>query len=93
MQIRNVLKTGSKLFMIAALFCVIWSCKVSADIYKFIDSHGVVNFTNVPASSNYKLYIREIPDNKALYKNDNSEFDSLNGHEANLKILRRPHNN
>jgi len=76
MQIRNVLKTGSKLFMIAALFCVIWSCKVSADIYKFIDSHGVVNFTNVPASSNYKLYIREIPD-KALYKNDNSEFDSL----------------
>lgn len=32
-----------------------------ADIYKFIDSRGVVHFTNVPTSSDYKLYIREEP--------------------------------
>jgi soluble lytic murein transglycosylase-like protein len=30
-----------------------------ADIYKYIDSSGVVHFTNVPTSSNYKLYIKE----------------------------------
>ncbi|MBU1342138.1 MAG: lytic transglycosylase domain-containing protein [Proteobacteria bacterium] len=32
-----------------------------ADIYTFIDSEGVVHFTNVPTSSDYKLYIRERP--------------------------------
>ena len=76
MQIRDVLKTSSKFSMIAVLFCFIWSFQVSADIYKFIDSNGVINFTNVPVSSNYKLYIREIPD-KNLYEDDNAEFDSL----------------
>ncbi len=76
MLIRYVLKTGSKFCMIAALFCLISPCTVSADIYKFIDSDGVVNFTNVPVSSDYKLYIREIPDQN-LYKDDNAEFDSL----------------
>ncbi len=76
MQIRDILKARFKFSVIAVLFCFIWSFKVSADIYKFIDSNGVINFTNVPSSSNYKLYIREIPD-KNLYKNDSTEFDSL----------------
>lgn len=34
---------------------------LGADIYMFIDSEGVVHFTNVPTSSNYKLYIEERP--------------------------------
>ena len=33
----------------------------AADIYMFIDSDGIVHFTNVPTSSDYKLYIRERP--------------------------------
>ncbi len=33
----------------------------AADIYMSIDSDGVVHFTNVPTSSDYKLYIRERP--------------------------------
>ena len=30
---------------------------VYADIYVCIDSEGVLHFTNVPTSSNYKIYI------------------------------------
>lgn len=41
------------------LFSLPW--QVSADIYMFIDSSGVVHFTNVPTSNDYKLYIRERP--------------------------------
>ena len=32
-----------------------------ADIYMYIDSNGIFNFTNVPTSSDYKLYIKEKP--------------------------------
>ncbi|MEA2060381.1 MAG: transglycosylase SLT domain-containing protein [Thermodesulfobacteriota bacterium] len=35
-----------------------------ADIYMYIDSGGVVHFTNVPTSSDYKLYIRELPEGR-----------------------------
>ena len=45
--------------IILLLFSLPW--QVSADIYMFIDSSGVVHFTNVPTSTDYKLYIRERP--------------------------------
>lgn len=32
-----------------------------ADIYMYVDQDGIVHFTNVPTSSDYKLYIRERP--------------------------------
>ncbi len=32
-----------------------------ADIYLYIDSEGVLHFTNTPTSSNYKVYMRETP--------------------------------
>jgi soluble lytic murein transglycosylase len=34
---------------------------VEADIYKYIDSNGVLHFTNIPISSGYQLYIKEKP--------------------------------
>ena len=53
-----------KLFIV--IFCSAFvvftvAAPVYADIYVYIDSGGVLHFTNVPTSSNYKIYIREKP--------------------------------
>ena len=34
---------------------------VCADIYMYLDSDGILHFTNTPTSSDYKLYIKEKP--------------------------------
>ncbi|MBW2157703.1 MAG: hypothetical protein JRG87_13800, partial [Deltaproteobacteria bacterium] len=46
--------------LISILFVAVPS--LYADIYVYADSEGVLHFTNVPTSSNYKIYIREKPD-------------------------------
>lgn len=33
----------------------------AADIYRYIDSNGVMHFTNVPTSTDYQVYIKERP--------------------------------
>lgn len=47
-----------------------------ADIYTFIDSEGVLHFTNVPTSSDYKLYIKERPE-KIEPRHDSQKFDDI----------------
>lgn len=54
-------------------FCAgpVWS-----DIYMHIDSSGVVHFTNVPTSSNYKLYMKERKE-KTIARKSTSRYDHI----------------
>lgn len=47
-----------------------------ADIYVRVDSEGVLHFTNVPTSSNYKIYIKEKP-NKPLKSYPTNLYDPV----------------
>lgn len=49
---------------------------VLADIYRYIDSNGVMHFTNVPTSDNYKVYIKEKPA-RSKKKRDTDKFDGF----------------
>lgn len=46
-------------YTLALLFFI--NLPLGADIYKYIDSNGVLHFTNIPISSGYQLYIKEKP--------------------------------
>ncbi|MFO7559696.1 MAG: transglycosylase SLT domain-containing protein [Desulfobacterales bacterium] len=49
--------------VIATIIAVFLSISIlHADIYKYIDSNGVLHFTNMPISSGYQLYIKETPE-------------------------------
>lgn len=40
-----------------------------ADIYRYVDSHGVMHFTNTPTNSRYSFYLKESPSKRPGPKN------------------------
>ena len=51
-------KITSVLFLTLSFICINSNNSFS-DIYMYIDSNGIVHFTNTPTSTDYKLYIKE----------------------------------
>jgi len=57
----NCVKYFFIIIFFTALFIFTGALRGYADIYMYVDSKGVLHFTNVPTSSSYKLYMRESP--------------------------------
>ena len=58
------------------LIITVLTLPAGADIFMFIDSKGVLHFTNVPTSSSYKLFIKEYP-RKSKKRKSTDRYDHL----------------
>lgn len=67
----------------AVLFIFTGALRGYADIYMYVDSNGVLHFTNVPTSYNYKFYLSENP-SKNTNKYSTSKYDHFIS-EASIK--------
>lgn len=85
-SMRNPHPSGScrRLGAVAILIVVLLGTRpAAADIYVYIDSQGVMHFTNAPTSSDYQLYVRERPQRQGR-RMDVNRFDRYIDEAASL---------
>jgi soluble lytic murein transglycosylase len=71
----SIIGVCTSIFVALTLFVMPYA---RADIYVFIDSEGVLHFTNAPTSSNYKVYMREAPARPKAWYSIQSYDDVIN---------------
>jgi len=71
------------------LFLAVTCVNAAADIYMYIDSNGILHFSNVPTSSQYRLYIKERPGGDLENPNPRS-FDRIIREAARAHGLSEP---
>jgi soluble lytic murein transglycosylase-like protein len=69
-------KKGLLVAMAAAVMLLMAALPALADIYMYIDSEGVLHFTNLPTSTDYQLYIKEMPRRSDPFP-DSNHYDTL----------------
>ena len=75
--------------LVAALLFFVTAPSARADIFLFIDSQGVLHFTNTPTSSQYTLYIKERPEPEmATIKYDGIIQEASNKHGLSFSLLK-----
>lgn len=67
---------GIRIFFLLLCVVTVGIPKLYADIYMYIDSSGVLHFSNVPTSSEYRIYIKERPRREAIADSP-SRYDRL----------------
>ena len=67
----------------AAWLIFVPALPAAADIYMYVDSQGVMHFTNAPTSSDYQIYVEERP-RRAGNRIDADRFDRYIGEAATL---------
>lgn len=65
---------------VPGLLLLIGPGQVQADIYRYVDTEGTVHFSNVPTSSKYELYIRELPPHRVDH--GSTRYDAYIGEAA-----------
>lgn len=75
LNLKKILLNGVWATVAGCMF-LIFSGQAVADIYMYIDSEGVLHFTNRPTSTNYKVYVKERP-RRPNPKVDSSDFDEM----------------
>jgi soluble lytic murein transglycosylase len=71
--IRYIRPTLLALFLTTAL----GAGPAAADIYMYIDSQGVMHFTNTPTSTQYRVYIKEKPKRSVGRLQDMDRYDDI----------------
>lgn len=72
---------------VTLLFCM----PVEADIYRYVDSKGVIHFTNVPTVPGYRIYMREgiqLSDYEASSRYDTYISEAAREHGISFSLIK-----
>lgn len=76
------------ILMHAGLLCLVTPA-VQADIYRYVDSNGVMHFTNTPTTSEYSFYLKESPPAGVKKGAFNGPFDEIIERHASANRLEK----